>query len=54
MVISRIAIEKFHANFSEKNIPVPSKDESKLQLLSKVEIAIKGMRWKALLGKATS
>ena len=35
-------------NYSEKNIPIPSKEQYKIHLISKVEKFIKRMRWKAL------
>ena len=39
--------------YSNKNIPIPSRNEYKIQLISKVENVLKRMRWKALqfLGK---
>ena len=39
--------------YSNKNIPIPSRNEYKIQLISKVENVSKRMRWKALqfLGK---
>ena len=47
---------KFDINYSNKNIPVPSKHQHKNQLTSKVENVIKRMRWKCLefLGKLSS
>ena len=46
-------MEKIEIDYSTKNIPVPSKDKYEIQLVSKIEHAIKRMRWKALkyLGK---
>jgi len=41
-------MEKFKIDYSKKNVPIPSKFEYKLQLISKVEKVIKRMRWKAL------
>ena len=43
-------------NYSEKNIPIPSKEQYKIHLISKVEKVIKRMCWKALqfLGKLES
>ena len=40
-------------NYSTKNIPIPTKHEYTIKLISKVEQFIKRMRWKALqfLGK---
>ena len=35
-------------NYSEKNIPIPSKEQYKIHLISKVEKFIKRMRWKEL------
>ena len=42
--------------YSKKNIPIPSQEEYKVYLISKVEKFIKRMRWKALqfLGKLDS
>ena len=46
-------MEKIDVDYSTKNIPVPSKDEYEIQLVSKIEHVIKSMKWKALeyLGK---
>ena len=46
-------MEKIDIDYSTKNIPVSSKDEYAIQLVSKIEHVIKRMRWKALeyLGK---
>ena len=43
-------------NYSDKNIPIPSNQDYKIQLISKTEKFIKRMRWKALqfLGKLES
>ena len=43
-------------DYSNKNIPIPPKNEYKLLLISKVENVLKRMRWKALefLGKLNS
>ena len=43
-------------NYSEKNIPIPSKKQYKIHLISKVEKFIKRICWKALqfLGKLES
>ena len=41
-------MEKFYMNYSEKNIPIPSKEQYKIHLMWKVEKFIKRMRWKAL------
>ena len=35
-------------NYSTKNIPIPTKHEYTIKLISKVEQFIKRMRWKAL------
>ena len=49
-------MEKFNMEYSKKNIPIPSQEEYKVYLISKVEKFIKRMRWKALqfLGKLDS
>ena len=49
-------MEKFYVNYSEKRIPIPSDEQYKIHLISKVEMFIKRMRWKALqfLGKLQS
>ena len=49
-------MEKVDINYSNKNIPVPSKRQYKIHLTSKVEKVIKRMRWKCLefLGKLSS
>ena len=46
-------MEKFNMEYSKKKIPIPSQEEYKVYLMSKVEKFIKRMRWKALefLGK---
>ena len=41
-------MERFNMIYSEKNIPIPSKEDYKIQLISKTEKFIKRMRWKAL------
>ena len=41
-------METFNINYSKKIIPIPSKEEYKLLLISKVEHLLKRMRWKAL------
>ena len=48
-----IIIEKIDIDLSTKNIPIPSKDEYEIQLVSKIEHVTKRMRWKDLecLGK---
>ena len=35
-------------NYSEKNIPIPSKEQYKIHLISKVEKFIKRMRWESI------
>ena len=42
-------MEKKTYNYSTKNIPVPSERNYKLQLVEKIEIFIKRMRWKAIM-----
>ena len=46
-------METFNIEYSTKNIPIPNKDEYKMQLIAKTEHLIKRMRWKTLqfLGK---
>ena len=46
-------MERFDINYSKKNIPIPSKHNYKIMLVSKIEKVIKRMRWKTLefLGK---
>ena len=46
-------MERFDINYSKKNIPVPSKHNYKIMLVSRIEKLIKRMRWKTLefLGK---
>ena len=40
-------MEKLQLRYSSKNIPIPSKRNCKLQLMEKIELAIKRMKWKA-------
>ena len=49
-------MEKFNMNYSDKNIPIPSRQDYKIHLISKTEKFIKRIRWKALefLGKLES
>ena len=49
-------MEKFNIDYSDKNIPIPSRQDYKIHLLSKTEKFIKRIRWKALefLGKLES
>ena len=42
-------MEKKAYNYSTKNIPIPSERNYKLQLVEKIEIFIKKMRWKAIM-----
>ena len=39
-------IEKLQFDYSYKNIPIPTERNYKLQLLEKIELVIKRMRWK--------
>ena len=41
-------IERFNISYSQKNIPIPTEKQYKIQLLSKAENLVKRMRWKAL------
>ena len=41
-------MERFNMIYSNKNIPIPSKEDYKIQLISKTEKFIKRMRWKTL------
>ena len=41
-------MERLYTDYSNKNIPIPSQNEYKLQLISKVEHLLKRMRWKTL------
>ena len=41
-------MEKFNFGYSIKNIPIPSERSYKTQLMEKIEMVIKKMRWKAL------
>ena len=49
-------MEMFYVNCSEKNIPIPLKEQYRIHLISKVDNFIKRMRWKTLqfLGKLES
>ena len=40
-------MEKLQLRYSSKNIPIQSKRSYKLQLMEKIELVIKRMRWKA-------
>ena len=46
-------MEKFNLDYSDKNIPIPSWEDYKIDLLSKSQKFIKKITWKALqcLGK---
>ena len=41
-------MEKLHRDYSNKNIPIPTKKEYKIQLISKVKSVLKRILWKAL------
>ena len=41
-------MEKFNFGYSIKNIPIPSERNYKIQLMEKIELLIKKMRWKAI------
>ena len=49
-------MERFATDYSVKNIPILSKHQYKIQLISKTEKVMKRMRWKCLdfLGKLNS
>ena len=49
-------MERLQRDYSNKNIPIPTKEEYKIQLISNVESILKRMRCKALqfLGKLES
>ena len=40
-------MEKLQLDYSYKNIPIPTERNYKLQLMDKIELVIKRMRWKA-------
>ena len=40
-------VEKLQLRHSNKNIPIPSQQSYKLQLMGKINLAIKQMGWKA-------
>ena len=52
-VVELFIMERFNISYSQKNIPIPTKKQYKIQLISKVEDLVKRMRWKAFefLGK---
>ena len=41
------AMKKLQFDYSYKNIPIPTERNYKLQLMEKIELVIKRMRWKA-------
>ena len=41
-------MERLYTDYSNRNIPIPSQNEYKLQLISKAEHLLKRMRWKIL------
>ena len=41
-------MEKVNFGYSLKNIPTPNKETYKLQLIEKIELFIKKLRWKAI------
>ena len=41
-------MEKLKFEYSTKNLPLPSERSYKLQLIEKIEMVIKRMRWKAV------
>ena len=41
-------MEKVNLGYSLKNIPTPNERTSKLQLIEKIELFIKKLRWKAI------
>ena len=41
-------MEKFNLDYSDKNIPIPSWEDYKIDLLSKSQKFIKRITWKAL------
>ena len=41
-------MERLDTDYSKKNIPILSRNEYKIQLISKVENVLKRMKWKAL------
>ena len=49
-------MERLYTDYSNKNIPIPTKEKYKIQLISKVESVLKRMRWKVLqfLGRLES
>ena len=47
-IFSLYTMEKFDMDYSDKNIPIPSRQDYKIQLLPKTEKFIIRIRWKAL------
>ena len=41
-------MDKFEMQYSSKNIPIPSKEDYKIQLISKKEVLLNRVRWRAL------
>ena len=41
-------MERFDIDYSQKNIPLPTRREYKIQLTAKLESVINRMRWKPL------
>ena len=41
-------MDKFEMQYSSKNISIPSKEDYKIQLISKIELLLKRMRRRAL------
>ena len=40
-------MEKSQSDYAYKSIPIPTEKNCKLQLMEKIELVIKRMRWKA-------
>ena len=45
--IENFVIGRLYTDYSNKNIPIPSWNEYKIQLISKVKNVLKRIRWKA-------
>ena len=41
-------MDEFKMQYSSKNIPIPSKEDYKIQLIPKTVLLFKRMRWRAL------
>ena len=56
IIVTLHIMERLVTDYSVKNIPIPSKHQYKIQLISKTEKVIIRMRWKCLefLGKLKS